>query len=341
MGEIVAWIDGPSRAGARMTRMEDAVEHGIAQVDVRRRHVDAGAQHARTVGEFARAHAREQVEVLLGRAVAERAVLPRLDQGAARMPDSLLGLIVDEGMAGADQMLGPGIKLLEIIGRIVQVRSPVEAEPAHVALDGVDIFLLLPGRIGVVETQMAAACELFGDAEIQGDRLRMPEMQVSVRLRRKTRHHALMLSGREVSRDNGADEVAGRVRHRLVGHHHPFKPRRMHHRPPPSTAKDRFLGSQCRSRSSNDCGASWGGASISTVAVRPEIRFTPSGSGSSTMRTGIRWARRTQAKVGLTFASRFVPALRSRSSIPPAMLWTRPDNADASPSRRTVALSFT
>ena len=76
-------------------------------------------------------------------------------------------------------------------------------------------------------------------------------------------------------------------------------------------------------------------------AVRPEIRFTPSGSGSSTMRTGIRWARRTQAKVGLTFASRFVPALRSRSSMPPAMLWTRPDNADASPSRRTVALSFT
>ena len=43
MGEIVAWIDGPSRADARMTRMEDAVEHGIAQVDVRRCHVDAGA----------------------------------------------------------------------------------------------------------------------------------------------------------------------------------------------------------------------------------------------------------------------------------------------------------
>src|SRR4051812_49298109 len=42
MGEIVAWIDGPSRAGARMTRMEDAVEHGIAQVDIWRRHVDAG-----------------------------------------------------------------------------------------------------------------------------------------------------------------------------------------------------------------------------------------------------------------------------------------------------------
>jgi hypothetical protein len=44
--------------------------------------------------------------------------------------------------------------------------------------------------------------------------------------------------------------------------------------------------------------------------VRPEIRLTPSDSGSSTIRTGIRCASRTQEKVGLTLASRFEPALR-------------------------------
>src|SRR4051812_23747067 len=148
------------------------------------------------------------------------------------MADSLLRLIVDEGVAGADQMLRPGIKLLEIVGRIMQVRPPVEAKPAHVALDGVDKFLLLPSRIGVVETQMAAACKLFGDAEIQSDRLRMPEMQLSFGPGRKARHHPRVLSGGEVSRKNVADEVGARVWHRLVVIIS-FKPRPMHHRSPP------------------------------------------------------------------------------------------------------------
>ena len=63
--------------------------------------------------------------------------------------------------------------------------APVEAEPAHVALDGVDIFLLFLGRIGVVETQMAATAEFLRDAEIQADRLGVADMQIAVRLGRK------------------------------------------------------------------------------------------------------------------------------------------------------------
>ena len=63
--EIVARIDVPRRAGARMRRVQDAIEHRIAQVDVARRHVDLGAQHARAVRKFAGAHAAEQIEVFL------------------------------------------------------------------------------------------------------------------------------------------------------------------------------------------------------------------------------------------------------------------------------------
>ena len=86
--EVVARIDGPGRAGARMARVQDAVEHGIAQVDVARRHVDLGAQHARAVGKLAGAHAAEQIEVLLHGALAERAVLAGLGQRAAVQPAS-------------------------------------------------------------------------------------------------------------------------------------------------------------------------------------------------------------------------------------------------------------
>ena len=125
------------------------------------RHVDLGAQHARAVGEFAGAHAAEQVEVFLDGAVAERAVLAGLGQRAAVDADLVLALVVDIGLAGADQVLGPAVEPLEIVGGVVEVLAPIEAEPAHVALDGVDIFLLFLGRIGVVETQMAAAAEFL------------------------------------------------------------------------------------------------------------------------------------------------------------------------------------
>ena len=52
--EIVARIDPPLRAGARVRRVQDAVEHRIAQVDVAGRHVDLGAQHARAIRETRR-----------------------------------------------------------------------------------------------------------------------------------------------------------------------------------------------------------------------------------------------------------------------------------------------
>ena len=142
-------------------RVQNAVEHRIAQIDVARRHVDLGAQHARAVRELAGAHAAEQVEILLDAPLAKRAVLARLGQRAAVGAHLLLRLVVDIGLAGADQMLGPGVKLLEIVRGVVEVLAPVEAEPAHVALDRVDVFLLLLGRIGVVETQMAAAAEFL------------------------------------------------------------------------------------------------------------------------------------------------------------------------------------
>ena len=126
-----------------------------------RGHVDLGAQHAGAVRELAGAHAVEQVEVLLHRALPVGAVLAGLGERAAVDADLLLALVVDVGLAGADQVLGPGVELLEVVASVIEVLPPVEAQPAHVALDGVDVLLLLLGRVGVVEAQIAAAAELL------------------------------------------------------------------------------------------------------------------------------------------------------------------------------------
>ena len=195
-------------AGARMLGVQDAVEHRVAQIDVARGHVDLGAQHARAVRKLAGAHAAEQVEVFLDAAVADTGCSVPGSVSVPRVaPHLLLGLVVDIGLAGADQMLGPCVKLLEIIRRVVEVLAPIEAEPAHVALDRVDIFLLFLGRVGVVEAQVAVAAEFLGDAEIEADRLGVADMQIAVRLRRKARDDRLVPAGRQIGAHDVADEI--------------------------------------------------------------------------------------------------------------------------------------
>ena len=144
--EVVRRVDAPRVARARVRGVHDPVQDGVAQVDVRRGHVDPRAQHARAVGELAGAHPLEEVEALLDRPVAPRAVPAGLGERAAVLADLVGGEVVHVGLAGPDQVDGPRVELLEVVGRVVEVLAPVEPEPADVRLDGVDVLLLLLRR---------------------------------------------------------------------------------------------------------------------------------------------------------------------------------------------------
>jgi len=189
----------------------DAVHQRIAQVHVRRGHVDLRPQRLRTVGEFAGTHARKQVEVLVHRTIAIGARLARGVEVAAPLADLFLGQVADVGQALFDQEDRPLIELLEVVGREVLAVFPVEAEPADVVLNRLDVLDFLGRRIGVVEAQIALPAVIGGDTEIQANRLRMADVQVAVRLRRKPRMHAaVVLAGLEVGVDDFADEVGRR-----------------------------------------------------------------------------------------------------------------------------------
>ena len=157
MRVVVHRVDAPRVAGAVMVRAADAVQHRVAHVDVRRRHVDLRAQHARAVGELAGAHPPEQVEVLVHRAVAVRALAARLRQRAAVLADLVGGQVVDVRLAVADQLLGAVVELLEVVGRVVEPVVPREAEPPDVFLDRFDVLGVFRDRIRVVEAQVARA----------------------------------------------------------------------------------------------------------------------------------------------------------------------------------------
>ena len=205
--EVVRGVDAPGVAGPRVGRVDDPVEHRIAEVDVRRRHVDPRPQHPRAVGELARAHAREQVEVLGHRSLPVRRVRAGRGQRPARLADLLGRQVVDIGEAALDEVDGPRVELLEVVRRVEQVVAPVEAQPPDVRLDRVQVLLLLLDRVRVVEAEVAVAAELLGQAEVEADRLGMADVEVAVGLRREARHRGGDPSGREIGRHDVADEV--------------------------------------------------------------------------------------------------------------------------------------
>ena len=113
-------------------------------------------------------HALEQVQVLLDGAVAVRALLARFGQRAAILADLLGGQVADVGLAGFDQLHRPLVELVEIVGGVEEAVFPVEAQPAHVFHDGIDVLGLFLARIGVVEAQIALAAEFGAPARSPG-----------------------------------------------------------------------------------------------------------------------------------------------------------------------------
>src|ERR1700739_1206412 len=107
---------------------------------------------------------------------------------------------------------------------MVKMLAPVEAEPAHVALDGGDIFLVFIVRIGVSIAQIAMPAELLGNAEIEADRFGVADMKVAVRLRRKPRHRGLVPAGCKIRAHDIADEILTRFARYVFSNRHLYQP---------------------------------------------------------------------------------------------------------------------
>ena len=116
--------------------------------------------------------------------------------------------IVDVRLASPDQLQRPLVKLAEVIRRIAEP-LPVEAQPADVLLDRIDVLLLFLLGIGVVEAQIGLAAELVGQPEVKADGFGVADMEVTVGLGWKARlHHRIaVLFGAHVLRDPVAEKV--------------------------------------------------------------------------------------------------------------------------------------
>ncbi len=190
VGEVVHRVDAPLVTRAVVRGVLDPVKNRVAEHHVRGGHVDLRAENLLSVGILAGLHVPEQLEILLHGTVPVRTLGSRLVHRAASLADLLLCLVIHVGLTALDHLLGPCVKLVEIVGS-VKFLVPMEAEPLDVFLDRVDIFSVLLGRVGVVESQVGLAAVLLRETEVDADALRVSEMEVPVRLRRETCFHAL------------------------------------------------------------------------------------------------------------------------------------------------------
>ena len=160
VGKVVHRVDAPLVTLPVMVHVADAVDDGVAHVEVAGGQVDLRAQRAAALGELAVLHALEQIEVFLDRAVAVRAHGGLADVAAALL-ELLGGQVADVGQAFFDELDGKFIVLFKIIRAVEEPVAPVEAQPVDIGLDGVDVFGVFLRRVGVVHAQVAQAAEFF------------------------------------------------------------------------------------------------------------------------------------------------------------------------------------
>src|SRR5210317_1059200 len=84
---------------------------------------------------------------------------------------------------------------------------PVKTQPVHIVLDRLDELGALLARIRIVETQKRPSASLGGYAEVEANGHDVPDVQIAVRLWRKSGHDFGMLTRLEVVVNDLADEI--------------------------------------------------------------------------------------------------------------------------------------
>ena len=163
---VVHRVNAPFVARPVVGGAQDAVHHRVAHVEIGRIHVDFGTKRSGAVGKFAGAHALEQVEVLVNAAVAIGAFLTQFRERTTILAHFLGAQVVNVGLARLNELNRPLVELVEVVGCVVET-FPLPTEPFDIANDGIDVFLLLFLRVGVVEAQVRMAAELRRQSKVQ------------------------------------------------------------------------------------------------------------------------------------------------------------------------------
>ena len=87
--------------------------------------------------------------------------------------------------------------------------GPTIDQPFHIGHDRIDILGFFLRRVGIVHADVANSAELVCDAEVEANRFRVTDVQISVRLGRETRADRFVFPSPKIVRHNIADKIGG------------------------------------------------------------------------------------------------------------------------------------
>ncbi len=175
-----------------MIQMGDPVNDRVPHIDIRARHIDLRAEHAGAVLVSALLHFREELQILLNGAVTVRTVFAGFLQSTAVLPDLVRRQVADESKTFLNKKHCLLIHDVKIVRCEVQPVLKIRPEPSHIRLDGLHEFRFFLCRIRIVKSEIEFAVELLSGHIIKKDRLRVPDVQVAVRLGREARHDVII-----------------------------------------------------------------------------------------------------------------------------------------------------
>ena len=207
MGKVIHGVDAPLRTRTMVRHLDDAVDDGVAEVHVRRSHIDLRTQDHRAFRELSSVHTTEEIEALLDGAVAIGAGDTRGGRRTLLRCDLLGSLLIDVGMACADQLFGELVQTLEVVRSIVDI-APVEAEPLDILTDSIDVLDVFLRGVRIVEAEVTHPAVALCDTEVHADGLGVPDVEIAVGLWWEARLDAsIILPGTKIALDDLLDEV--------------------------------------------------------------------------------------------------------------------------------------
>mmetsp|Transcript_36621 Transcript_36621/g.85536 ORF Transcript_36621/g.85536 Transcript_36621/m.85536 type:complete len:257 (+) Transcript_36621:1641-2411(+) len=188
----------------------DPVDRWVAHVHVGGRHVDLEPQDRRTVLHLAPRHRLEERHTLGDCAIAVRRVGALGGQRASVLSHLHRRERVHICVSLVDQLDRTLVEFVEVVRSVREPFLPIEAKPFDILKDRIHVLLLLLLRVSVVKAHERAPAELFTEAKVDADRLRMPDVQVAVWFGGEARDNLAVLPHGQVLLDDVSDEVRRR-----------------------------------------------------------------------------------------------------------------------------------
>ena len=192
VGKVIHGEDAPFCALTVMLDILDAVNNGVAHIEVAACKIDLCAESIFALGELTVAHTGKKIKAFLDRTVSVGRGCRSSDITAVSF--ELFGAqLANIGKTLVDKLNGVFIILLKIVASVEETVAPIKTKPVDVFLNSVNILGVFLCRVGVIHTEVAKAAKFFGSTEIYAKSLAVTDVEIAVGLRGETGMNSLTL----------------------------------------------------------------------------------------------------------------------------------------------------